>query len=169
MKDCSHEKKSLLDRFNKSKFDIEKVSTRPTFYHFKAVAICSSRDSCFVFIYFCWCLRRLSYQMMFVLFNNNSTSAISGSTTAYPSGEPVVVTFFYCTFSSSSFLCTVLPTLFDSSFCPFVGHCIVCPLLYGFWSPFWYLEAFVALRMEHTFITFSLFTQYLVKVIENAV
>jgi hypothetical protein len=48
----------------------------------------------------------------------------------------------------SNFLYSVLPILFDLAVCPFVGHCIVCPSIYGLSSPFWYLEAFVALRME---------------------
>jgi hypothetical protein len=29
-------------------------------------------------------------------------------------------------------------------FCPFsFGHCVVCPLIYGFWLPLWYLLAIV--------------------------
>jgi hypothetical protein len=27
------------------------------------------------------------------------------------------------------------------SFCPFLfGHCVVCPSIYGFWLPLWYLQ-----------------------------
>ena len=43
------------------------------------------------------------------------------------------------------------------SFCPFCGHCVVCPSIYGFWLPLWYLQTL------HTHAFFFIITSYLLQ------
>ena len=42
----------------------------------------------------------------------------------------IVLSVFWSTVSGYSCLCSC-------------GHCIVCPLIYGFWLPLWYLQSFL--------------------------
>jgi len=43
------------------------------------------------------------------------------------------------------------------SFCPFFGHCVVCPSIYGLWLPLWYLQTL----LTHAF--FFIITSYLLQ------
>jgi hypothetical protein len=42
------------------------------------------------------------------------------------------------------------------SFCPFsFGHCVVCPSIYGFWLPPWYLQTLFLISLVNTLLHLS--------------
>jgi hypothetical protein len=72
--------------------------------------------------------------------HSSMTGATSGEGIAYPSGATeftpvfggILVTRSYPKFSMYCFL--------DCCLSFFFSHCIVCPSIYGFWLPLWYLQ-----------------------------
>ena len=90
----------------------------------------------------CYCIL-VSYQMMFVSFNSNTTSVI----TAYSSEASEFTAGFKrgsCC-SIFSFLRNVLYIFVCHFFSFSFGHCIIWPALYGFWLPFWHLQSVLTL------------------------
>jgi hypothetical protein len=100
----------------------------------------------FAFIYVYCCPIWFPYHMMLLLFNNNTTSAISRTGTSYPS-RPPEFTLDFCKSLCCSiprFPCIVLYIIvcYPLSF----GHCFVClSSIHGFWLPHWYIQTFHAI------------------------
>ena len=127
---------------------------------FVFAVICFVEGLCFI-CFVCFYLqigvqRRFRYQMMFVSFNNNMTGATSGAGTAYTFRAAEFTAWFYGVNVAQSLVLRVFcGTLFVLlslshwpsyclSYCPFpIGHRIVCPSIYAFSPPLWYLQTFL--------------------------
>ena len=100
------------------------------FMFFNAICIC-------IDVY--WCPTRFPYQMIFLSCNSKTTGVTSGGGIDIPSRAPEFTPGYLWGSCCSifSFLCNVLLIII----CLFsVGHCIVCPSIYGFWIPLWCLQ-----------------------------
>jgi hypothetical protein len=90
----------------------------------------------FVFVYVYWCPTRFPYQMMFVSFSRNKTGVTSGAVTTYFSEVPEF-TLGFTGVHVAQYL------VFYVVFCRlllYFSHCVVCPSLYVFRLPLWYLQ-----------------------------
>ena len=79
----------------------------------------------------------------------NTTDVTNRAGTTYPSVAPKFdIGFSGARGTQSLVFCLV----FCSSLfvlCPFpLGHCIVCPSIYGFWLPLWYIQARKVLSLK---------------------
>ena len=78
---------------------------------------------------------------------SNTTGATSGEGTAYPSGATEFTPVFSGVLVTRSLVFYVLfLRLFFVLFVLFLSHCIVCPSIYGFWLPLWYLQTLLIWR-----------------------
>ena len=80
------------------------------------------------------------------------------------SSSPIFILVGSC-YSIYSFMCmscrSVFFIYFFLSFCPFsFCHCVVCPLIYGFWLPLWFLQTLLIIGnyvvAKHTSFTRAL-------------
>jgi hypothetical protein len=80
---------------------------------------------------------------------SNTTGVTSGAGTAYPSGAPEFTPVFSgIRVARSLVLCVVFGiTLFAILSFLIFGHCDVCPSIYGYRLPFWYLQTFLKLSL----------------------
>ena len=92
---------------------------------------------CYLYFFDVCCYpTQFPYQMRFVWLNSNTTGVACETGTVGPSRAPVFTPLaFYVMFCISLL-----------SF----GHCIVCPSIYGFWLPLWYLQTCLAIYTVFT-------------------
>ena len=79
----------------------------------------------------------------------NTMGATSGAETVYPSGAPEFTPGFSGVCVTQSLVLCACFVDHCLSFCNFsFGHCVVCPSIYGFWLPLWYLQALFNLNWK---------------------
>jgi hypothetical protein len=76
---------------------------------------------------------------------NNTTGATCGAETAYTFGAfEFTPVFSGVRVARSLVFCVMFYRSLFAPFCAFsFGHCVVCPSIYDFWLPIWYLQTFL--------------------------
>jgi hypothetical protein len=103
------------------------------------------------FLHIYWRPARYSYQMMFESLKRNTTGISFGAGTQLSLSRYLSLPLI-CSRIRVSW--PLVFCMFWLSFCPFFGHCIVCPSSYGFCLTLWYPQTFYVKTILTLFLFF---------------
>jgi len=87
----------------------------------------------------------MTYHRVCNKIKSNARDATCGAGTAYPSGTADQFILFLCGIhvARSLVFCVLFCRSLFVLLSFYIGHFIVCPSIYGFWLPLWYLQTFL--------------------------
>jgi hypothetical protein len=118
--------------------------------YLKIVEISIGKHS--IFQYNIWnCSNLILWDSLKESLNSDGQQLQSGTGNAHPSGTPEFTPVFSRVRVTRSLVLCVCFVDRCFSFCPFYfGHCVVCPSIYRFWLPLWYLQTLLPTNINKT-------------------